>query len=284
MTSLIRLKPGELPVGVPLPWPVFGKNGAMLLSTGGVIPMEDAQDLLKAGLFRSRGEAAPMPGRDLTQRYAGAKPELPGLSSQVESIQIGMLEDGSKERSLFRVEYLGRIPDTSLIISQPQREGRLVPICVGQTVGVNMVVGCYVHAFSAQILCAQKLPAPHIHLAHPETFKSSTLRSSKRVSLQFSILALLRMGEELSIPVSIIDLSSKGLALLSEYPLGDPGTEVQLSFSVQAGEVPLTIRTSGIIRSGRPIKAQQVYRYGVELTDLTPEQRIAIQAFIYQHL
>ena len=285
MPSLIRLKPGDLPVGVPLPWPVFGKNGAMLLCAGGVIPMEDAPALINVGLYRNRGETdLSAQARDLTSRRIGAKPELPGLSIQVESVQIGVLEEGNKERTIFRVEFLGRIPDVSLIVTQPQREGRIVQISAGQNLTVNIFASRFVHAFATQVLVSPKHPVPHMHLSYPDTFKTSVLRSSRRVSLQFSILALLRMGEELSIPVSVIDLSSKGLALISEYPLGEPGVAVELSFSVQAGDRPQSIRTSGIIRSGRQIKAQQAYRYGVELIDLTSEERIAIEAFIYQHM
>jgi len=282
--ALTRLKTGELPVGVPLPWPVFGKNGSMLLNAGGIIPMEDAQDLLKAGLYRSKDESAEDVTRHLSQRKITDKPELLGLTTQVESVQIGLLEDGNKERTLFRLEYLGMIPGISLIMSQPQKENRLVQVAVGQSVNVNMFISRFVHAFAAQVLCAQKYPKPHIHLSYPDTVKTSVLRSAKRVSLQFSILALLRMGEDFSIPVSIIELSNHGLALLSEYPLGEPGAEIRMSFSVTTGELSHAIRCNGIIRSGRPLKAQKVYRYGVELLDLVPEQETAIEAFIYHHL
>jgi c-di-GMP-binding flagellar brake protein YcgR len=282
--SLVRLKSGDLPVGVPLPWSVFGKNGAMLLNAGGIIPMEDAPALLSAGLYRAQDESSQPQAAGLAQRRAGAKPELPGLAIQVESVQVAMLEDGNKERSLFRVEFIGRIPDVSLILSQPQREGRLVPVPVGQNLHVNLFASRFVHTFSGQILCVQRLPAPYMHLSHPDSIKTTVLRSAKRVNLQLGILALLRRGEELSIPVSVIELSSKGLALLSEYPLGEPGASVQISFSVATGKLPQAIRTTGIIRSGRPLKSQQAYRYGLELTELTPEQQVAIQAFIYQNL
>lgn len=282
--ALTRLKTADLPIGVPLPWPVYGKNGAMLLNMGGIIHMDDATDLLKAGLYKSKDESTEDTARHLSQRRVFDKPGLPGLTPLVESVQIGFLEDGGKERSLFRVEFIGVIPGISFIVSQPQRDNRLVPMCAGQSVAVTMFISRFVHAFPAQVLCANKLPAPHLHLSYPDTFKTSVLRSAKRVNLQFGILALLRMGEDLSIPVSIIELSNQGLALLSEYPLGDPGTEIRLSFSVSAGDSSQTIRASGIIRGGRQIKAQRVFRYGVELTDLSAEHQIAIQAFIYEHL
>ncbi len=282
---LIRIKPGDLPTGVPLPWPVFGKNGAMLLNAGGIVPVENASALLNAGLYRSLDETErPHRGRDLTARGTGGKPGLPGLTTLVESVQIGLLEEGGKQRSLFRVEFFGRLPDASLIVGQPRREGRLLPICAGQNVTVKMFVSPFIHAFTAQVLCAPKLPAPYMHLSHPEAFRSSVLRTSKRVDLRLSILALLRMGEEFSIPVSVVDLSDNGLALLSEYPLGSPGASVDLSFSVTVAGQQRMIQTRGIVRNGRQINTQRAYRYGVELAELTPEQKIAIQAFVYQLL
>lgn len=281
--SLIRLKASDLPMGVPLPWPIYGRNGVMLLNSGGILHHEDAEDLLSVGLYRYR-DATETVERDLSERRAGSKPELPGLNNPVESVQIGYLVEGARERSLFRVDYLGRIPDTSLIVSCPQREGRLVPIGSGQNVSVNMFVSRYVHAFPAQVLSVQRLPMPHLHLSYPDTFKTSVLRSAKRVSLELRILGLLKVGEDISVPVSIVDLSNNGLALLSEYPLGDPGLEVRISFSVTQDQRTQTIRANGIIRSVRPLKSQQVYRYGVELIDLSPEQRIAIQASVYHYL
>lgn len=281
--SLIRLKPSDLPMGVSLPWPVYGRNGIMLLNAGGIIHREDAEELLAAGLYRQR-ENTEDADHDPTGRRGGNKPELPGLANPVESVQIGLLVEGSRERSLFRVEYLGLVPNTSLIVGCPQREGRLVPVGSGQNVSVTLFVSRYVHAFAAQVLCVHRHPLPHMHLSHPDSVKTSVLRGAKRIPLESRILGLLKVDGNISIPVSIIDLSNNGLALLSEYPVGEAGLVVNLAFSVASGERTQLIRASGVIRSARQLKSQQVYRYGVELVDLSPEQRIAIQASVYHHL
>jgi len=282
--SLIRLQANQLPVGVPLPWPIFGKNGSMLLNAGSVILSEVAGELLKIGLYRVRDESGQRNERDLTGRQDGSKPEFPGLSTMVETMQIGLLEEGSKERGLFRVEYYGMIPDVSLIVSHPQREGRLVAIVAGQNATAKMIVDKYVHAFVSQILCTQRHPTPHLHLAYPDSFKSSVLRCNHRVHLQFRILGLLSTGEDMSIPVSIIDLSNRGLALLSEYPLGEVGGKIHLSFSMLLDGGTVSIRTQGVLRSSRQVKMEKAYQYGVELTELSVEQKAAIEQFLYNQL
>lgn len=282
---LIRLHPNQLPVGVPLPWAIFGKNGSMLLNAGSIVPAEDARELLKLGLYRVREDSSTSRNElDLTERRKGNKPELPGLALAVETMQIGLLEEGNKERTLFRVEFLGMIPDVSVIVSHPQREGRLLPVGAGQNATVKMFVDKHVHAFVSQILCVHRHPAPHLHLAYPDAFKTSVLRGTHRVRLRYRILALLTLGEEMSIPVSIIDLSNRGLALLSEYPLGDAGVSIGLSFSLLMNTGTAMIRTEGIIRSSRQVKVEKAYQYGVELPNLTADQQTAIERFLYSQL
>jgi c-di-GMP-binding flagellar brake protein YcgR len=279
--SLTRLRPGELPLGVPLPWPIFGKNGVLLLAAGCVVPSEYAQDLLNAGLYRVRNDSN-HPDADLTNRGEKSKRDLPGLVCAVESMQLSFLEVGNKERTVLPVDYLGMVPESSLMVTQPQRAGRLVPLTNGQNVGINMFVGKHVHSFISQVMCSYKFPVPYVHLSYPESFKTSTLRRSKRVELM--LLALLTKGEDISLPVSIVDLCSTGTAFLCEYDVGEPGTQIKLSFSLAVGGQSHPLTTSGVIRGIRHIKSKQTFRYGVELTDLTDEQRLTIQAFIYENL
>lgn len=269
-------------MGVPLPWPIYGKNGSILLSSGCMITSADAKALLDVGLYRWLQSAETTgPGeRNFAPSRAASKPELPGLKINVERVQITLLGGGDRQHLTFPVGFFGLLPEMSLLIEHPLREGRLIPVDVGQNVIVDMLIGRHVHVFASQILCINKYPMPYLHLAYPNSIKSSLLRNTRRVRLRFRILALLQMDEEVSIPVSILDLSSNGVGLISEYELGEAGLSVGLSFSLVVGKTTHSIHATGAIRSARQLKAQKAYRYGVELLDLSDEQQHAIESFL----
>lgn len=282
--SLIRLAISDLPIGAPLPWAVYGKNGALLLSAGGIIHKSDAAELLDLGLFRHKDGEAGRSNRDLTADRTGLKPDLPGVSMGVENVQLGVREEGAKERTVVRVEFMGLISDTSMIVGQPQRDGKLLTIGVGQSVTVKMFVNRYVHAFVSQVLCAYKAPKPHMHLSYPTDIKSSLFRSSRRIVLRDRLLALLKMGQDVSVPVAITDISNRGVGVFSEYDLGEVGAAVRLSFFAATAEGGSSIRAEAVIRSTRAVKAQRGFQYGIELLDLKPEETTALECFIYEQL
>jgi hypothetical protein len=276
---LIRLQPADLPVDAPLPWPVLSKQGAMLLPKGAIVPASDAPSLLQAGIFRRPQEKADKAAY-ATNGGAGDKPDLLGLLLPVDSMQMGLFEEGAKERTLIQAEFLGLIPKVSLMIAHPQRSGRLLTLTSGQQVVVNMLVNKHVHGFNSHILCTYNFPFPHVHLNYPDSVKTNVLRASNRIAV--TLLALSKsLGGDV-VPVTIVDISSSGLGINTDEPLGEIGAPIALSFSLKVGGVPHPMRLAGLIRSIRPVKSQKTRRYGVELVNLKEEQSLLIQAFIYE--
>lgn len=277
---LTRLHLGELPSEGPLPFPVFSKSGRLLLAAGSVFPENLAHDLLAVGIYRLSDESTLDSDIILGDDESGRR--LRGLTANVESMQFNFQEPDKEEPTSTRVDYLGMIPEVSLITRLPQRSGRVIDIGVGQNVLVRICTGRYIHGFNSQVICSYKFPTPHVHLNYPSTVKTIVLRNSERVKLR--LLALLKKGEDVNMLVSIEDFSREGAALMSEFDFGTVGDVISLNFTLHQDGHSYSLAVTGIIRQVRAIRTQKRYRYGVELVDLTDEQKQAIHAFIYENL
>ena len=274
--SLSRLGLNDLPIEIPLPYPIFAKSGLMLLPKGGMIAACDAEALVNAGVYRRRFGRQPARSEPAEQKMT-----IPGLSLPVENVHLKLKEEGSSDRISVAAEFLGLIPGNSLIVSQPLRGGRLVNLGVGQRLTVHMLVRKHVHAFPSEILCMYKFPIPYLHLSYPDGIESSVVRSAPRINV--SLLAVIKAAEH-PIPASISNLSGNGMAILCEHALGEVGDRIPLGFTLPIIDRPCHIDTVGIIRNMTPMKAQKAYQFGLQLEELSPEQRVIIEAFIYRQV
>ena len=104
------------------------------------------------------------------------------------------------------------------------------------------------------------------------------VRSAPRINV--SLLAVLTLADN-TVAAAISNLSGNGMALLSEQPLGEVGETLNIAFTLPIIERSCHIETRGVIRNQSTLKAQKVYQYGVQLHELTPEQRVIVEALIY---
>jgi hypothetical protein len=81
-----RLSEKELPIGLPLPWPLFDRNGLLLITAGNVLRPEQAQDLLSSGVYRSLEIEKEITEFyiNITKKPVSKKPEIPKLLGNVE--------------------------------------------------------------------------------------------------------------------------------------------------------------------------------------------------------
>ncbi|NJD06863.1 MAG: flagellar brake protein [Methylococcaceae bacterium] len=274
--SLSRLGLSDLPIDIPLPYPIFAKSGLMLLPKGGMIAARDAEALVNAGVYRRRYGRQQGRSEPTEQKMA-----IPGLSLPVENVHLKLKEEGSSDRISVPAEFLGLIPGNSLIVSQPLRAGRLINLGVGQRLTVHMLVRKHIHAFPSEILCMYKFPIPYLHLSYPDGIESSVVRTAARINV--SLLAVVQASEH-PIPASISNLSGNGMAILCEHSLGEIGDRISLGFTLPIIDRPCHIETVAILRNMTLMKAQKVYQFGLQLDELNPEQRVLIEAFIYHQV
>ncbi len=222
-------------------------------------------------------DASTQPAKRVTDQNV-----LRGLTCPVESMQFTFLESGHPEKTIANVDFIGIIPHVSLITSLPQRMGRVISLGVGQPVSVKLCTGRYIQGFSSQVICSCKFPRPYAHIEYPIHVKTMLLRQAERV--KFKLLALLKKGDREPLPVLIVELSGSGVAFMSDFDLGSVGEEISLSFTLDLAFNSYPVTVSGVIRQVRVVRSRKMYRYGVELNHLTEEQKLAIQACIYENL
>lgn len=280
--SLTRIHANELPVNTPLPFPIFAKSGRLLLAKGCIFPANLAEDLLQVGIYRVSDDSAL--DTDVLLGDDSGSQELTGLTANVESMQLSFLEAGCGEKTSSHVDYIGTIPGVSLITSLPQRSGRVINLGIGQLVSVRVCTGRFIHGFSTQVICFYKFPQPHVHIEFPAHFKTMVLRHSERVKIR--LLALLKTKDGAAMPVSIVELSGSGAAFVSEFSIGSVGDEITLSFNLtlNSSDAIHPFSVEGVIRQARAIRTKKTYRFGVQFPNLTDEQKLIMQACIYENL
>lgn len=124
MSDLVRVAPGALIVGKPLPWTVFDAEGQVLLRQGAVIHSESQlEQLFERGLFQPSHE--PVTANDETEpvRAAGNPfDDYPKLLTSLQNVFAAINgEDASASRSLFSVaqwidNLYGEAPDPCLAL------------------------------------------------------------------------------------------------------------------------------------------------------------------------
>lgn len=278
---LTRIQARDLPTGKPLPYPVFSKSGRLLLAKGCLFPENLAEDLLAIGIYRISDDSildsdVLLGGGDTTEQ------KFEDLLPSVESTQFSFLEPGLGRKTVVNVDFIGMIPGTSLITSLPQRTGKVINLEVGQVLNVKICTGRLITGFISRVICSYKFPRPHVHIEYPNLFKTMVLRHAERVKVR--ILGILKKSDDVGLPVSIVELSGSGLAFTSEFEVGKVGDNVSLHFTLNLKFSSYPVTVNGIIRQARAVRSKKIYRFGVELTGLTDEQKLIIQASIYENL
>lgn len=104
MSNLVKLAPGALTVGKPLPWQVYDEHGNLLLSQGYVIQSESQlEKLYRRGLFQARLQRRLAPEPETQQEVRRFSPfaEYAGLLSDLEdSLAAITAQDDRAEQKL----------------------------------------------------------------------------------------------------------------------------------------------------------------------------------------
>lgn len=292
--SFLPLRIGDIALGKPLPWPVFGPNRKLLLRAGYVIETQrQLEVLLKDGLYRSaswssapsRGKSAPPPAAQKNEEEAVArnygfeelKPKVGG------TIQLQIKEDR------YSVKLMGYVKGITIMVSTPVADGGVILLRDGQPVVVRSFSGKDAYAFSSSILRVCNAPLPYLHLAYPKTVQSVMVRKTARA--EFNLIgAVTKVGGQDSRPVRITDMSVTGASFITGELVGEKGDNLSLSFRVKLNEIDASLATS-VSCTVRSISTEsdigskaERFRYGVEFTDVPTDVSVLMQNMIYQKL
>ncbi|HZG22795.1 MAG TPA: flagellar brake protein [Herbaspirillum sp.] len=305
-TSLVPVRASALMLGKPAPWPIYNEAGKLLLARGTLIDTPDQlAGLIENGLYRNAHwvaepdtESVPLPqARDVLRRkHGGKKPAKPSAVKRgQESVitldevrwQIGdtlWLQFADDAAQRYAVSLVGCLPNRSILVTAPQKEGKQLFVRDGQAFVVRALSGRRAYAFAAQLLKYQQTPFVYLHLSLPREVRSTVIRQAMRVPVGAE--GYLTLDGAQPLPASVIDLSLGGASLvatsLSGRVAAQKGVTGRLRFVAAVADQQLSVDLQVVLRTVEALGEADFHQYGVEFSGLSVRDRLVLSAYVYQ--
>ena len=290
--QFVYLAESDLKVGTRLPWAIYLRSGELLAPTGFAIADAEVQRrLMQAVPVRaatqhdSRQDVVLAEGAAEADVAAHNPDPLQHLRHNAEGVILTFQLPNDFEPRKVNVEYFGRIPMQSVIVSAPPLglgTAQTWNNFEGMPVTVQVILGRSICLFKTTVLRYSPQPSAHLFLRSPQEAVTKSFRQALRVDAH--IPASITMPDGYTVPALITDLSGGGCALASGFILGQAGTRLKMAFRVKLSDKLRVITVPCVIRSIKGKLSQQM-RYGIEFDEEGDEPTVlALKSFVYEHL
>jgi hypothetical protein len=289
--QFVHLSESDLKVGTKLPWAIYLRSGELLAPTGFPIADEEVRRRLMQAV-PVRAATTTDNRRDIVLAEGGPEVEaeahnpdpLKNLRHNTEGVILTFQLPNDFEPRKVNVEYFGRIPMQSVIVSAPPLGSGAQGWnnFEGMPVTMQVILGRSICLFKTTVLRYSPLPSAHLFLRSPQDAVTKSFRQALRVDAH--IPASITMPDGYTVPALITDLSGGGCALASGFILGQAGTKLKMAFRVKLSDKLRVITVPCTIRSIKGKLSQQM-RYGIEFDEEVDEPTVlALKSFVYEHL
>lgn len=291
--ELQPLRKGDIKVGKPLPWPVYDKNGNLLLKEDMIVQTANQLEvLLTSGLFRNMDWKK----KRVIKEVGGDSPyyKNPQLPKKEKIIPFHTLNFGvgdtfqmqylTDTKDKYYVKLIGYVEKKSLLATAPSSDGQVILMREGQPVIIRCFSGKGAYAFKTHVIKTCNTPHSYVHLHYPSIIEELLVRKSNRVRVNLISSVYSVAVSDQKISCLLIDLSTGGAKLSSKQPLGDTGGKITISVKVTVSGNDVYLNIPAIIRSVADDESEPSKKlYGVEFKDLPLQEVLAIQGFIYEN-
>lgn len=201
-------------------------------------------------------------------------------------IQLQYVPEDGRER--LSAKIIGHAPGKSLIISAPRLNGKLPLLKENQPFIARMLQGNNVYGFESAVLKFYSVPFPHVHLAHPKDVERIVVRGSRRVDTEL-VVSVTTSTTDQQTSVSMLNTSATGALLQTRQQIGDINDRLSISVELEIANIKKYLRFDAAIRNistprdrGTPDDA--LNKYGVQFIDLTEEQTLIVNAYVYEQI
>ncbi|WP_305823554.1 PilZ domain-containing protein [Massilia brevitalea] len=288
--QFVYVSENDMPLGKPLPWALYLRTGELLAAAGFVIPDTTALNRMllarpmRAALAGDKQGDLVDPSDDKNGKFASIRDPLQSLKHNAEGMVLTFQFPGDFEARSAPVDFYGRIPLQSIIVSAPAvraANGQSWQHFEGLPMTAQVIFGRTVCAFKTSLMRFASLPSGHLFLRYPTEAVSKPFRESLRVEVKLPTSITLVDG---TVPGIITNLSSGGCAISTGFVLGDTGTVLKLAFRFKIGGRTHTVQLSGTIRGIKGRLSQQM-SYGIAFdSGMDENTELALKSFVYQHL
>lgn len=299
---LAPVDPLDLYVALPLPWPLYDSTGRLLLAEGAEIQSEQQmRDLLSRGLFRQSdtppaAQAGPEPAPAQSAAASPAKRqaagELPVEQKPLESTRITtgdtlqLQTQFGEGQARHIVTLIGYLKGKSLVVTAPERDGRVLLIREGQCFIARIFSGKSAYAFSSTVIKFTSVPYPHLHLSYPAYVEAVTVRRDARANVR--LIAAVQTRHIPAGAAIVSDISTGGCSLLADSQMGLKDERIVIKVKVPVGTLEQVLALKGIIRAVQvePLNGsgRTSFTHGIQFVDMPQPDQVALTAFVYQKL
>lgn len=268
----------DLPVGTPVPWPLYDRHGELLFQRGQAMNLPRPS----GGLFRDLDDEAPRP----PETSPAAEPFPPrGVKPQVwERMQLRRLEIATGAR--YQARLIGYIKDVSVLVTAPMLRGQRVILSEGEPLEVRMLTGQDICVFQTEIQRVCVNPAYYMHLAYPAAVRRQRLRASPWVRM--NLLATVANADGERVAGFLTNLSVFGAQLAVSSAIAREGEKVRLTFQVDLDEIKRELSLDALVRHLRPTRmgedGSEMLEYRVAFRELLAEQAIWLKCLVYKRI
>jgi c-di-GMP-binding flagellar brake protein YcgR len=300
--NLIPVERGELSIGKPLPWTIYGQNQNLLMRRGAIINTEEQlESLLVCNPLHEL-----VFDTELADRKPGLNETLSGNSKADPSMESGsslkfhdlnlkvgdrlQLEPPAKlgaERCI--VKLVGYVENVSLLVTAPSENGMYLSLLEDEVVVIRGFSRRNAFGFSSAIRRICKLPFGYLHLSFPGEIQGTVIRKSPRVKTRIiTTITSPDAGDAASQTGTIVNISSTGAQLTARNFFGEVGKTIRLAFRINLHNIDAYLTACGTIRriftDEDEKEADPQASYGIEFHDLNPNDRMILQSLIYQQM
>lgn len=291
--SLQAIPFNEVPIGIPLPWPIYDREGHLLFERG--------REVISRQLLEKRGKGGVYVDLDASvealqtmagftvpvesgERPAGDMFPPAGIQPQIWDRLQMRLPSRDPDKFLF-TRLVGYVRGVSILVTVPRENEHWAAIAEGDEVEVRTLTGNNIYLFRTEVLRVSLIPTHYLHLRYPEKVQQQQLRRSPwaKVNLSFSAThADGRRGEGF-----VTNLSCCGGHLVMQGDLGGEGDVLRLAFPVASGELATQLELEALVRrvaKGQEEGADGLLEYGVEFRNLNPSDTLWLKCLVYQRI
>ncbi|MFA6971873.1 MAG: flagellar brake protein [Gallionella sp.] len=279
----------NIPLGRPLPWRIYDRNGYIVFARGEMISSrEQLESLLAGGLLQDID--APLRTHE-TGDWDEFKEIAPldifppaGIKPQIgELIQLHL--PNQNPQRYFTARLIGYIRNQSVLVTRPAGN-TFIPL-EGELVEVRMVTGSHIYAFRAAIQRFCISPVPYMHLDYPVEVRVQKLRKSPWVRVNLGVTVTDAEGAREA--ARLVNISFDGGSIHAQPSLGKPGDTLKLSMHVVMDELKSTLNLDATILHAHLPDALQsmesnLLEYGVHFDNITAADALWLKALVYRHI
>lgn len=291
--NLVTITRDELPIGQPIPWMVFDRNGDILFEQGATLEdLDDVDALLALNPMR---DSSAQPG----DADSGPQTSYSFADMRLrvgDRMQLEPPSAVSAERHMVKV--IGYVENISLMTTAPMANGLRVPLRDNDRVVVRIFANQNAFGFDTTILRASKIPFDYLHLEFPTRIQGAVIRKSPRIRTKLitnitqpNPAGEFHSGDEkLRHTGLILNLSADGALLQAKRPLAAKDGKVRVAFRVNLHDVDALLTVDAIVRSvfedeakAKESKAGAIM-HGLQFQHMPPNDRLILQSMIYQKM